>query len=151
MTLAKEMKSSATKLPPWWVRFPSYFFVLFLCAPIFVIVNIAGLGNVEFLGMSFTREDGDPLGWMLLLDTLFFAAGITALGILQRRPWAYDFGLGYVIAAMLVGGAGMLVDAGGARSEWQAGVLQIGLLFFFGIHLLRHRSTWRNEVANKSR
>jgi hypothetical protein len=144
------MRDGVTKLPPWWIRIFSSLFVLFLCTPIVMIANIAGMGKIEFLGMRFDREDGDPLGWMLMLDTLFFTAGITALGILQRRSWAYDFGLGYVATAILVGGAGMWTYIGQARYNCSSGALHIACLFVFGFHLLRHRSNWRNQIADGS-
>lgn len=141
--------SGSRRLPPFWIRACSWFFLVFLFSPLVAIGKFCGGGelHVSMLGMTVGWDTG-PKVWMLFLGLLLFAAGITALAIVMRWKWAYDFGVAYASMGILVGALGLLANVGGVRDNLQLAAIQHAALAVFLVHLVRHRLEWKDQTAN---
>lgn len=95
--------------------------------------------------MRFRWDAGaQALPWVLTLDSLFFAAGITALAILKRWRWAYDFGIAVGSLTLAVGVLGLFAGVGGVRDSLRSAWIEYVALALFLAHLIRHRDQWRD-------
>ena len=135
--------SGSHRLPPYWIRAFSWIFLVLLLSP------LLPRGRVVMLGMSFDWETGPSVVWVMSLEILLFAAGLTALAIVMRWKWAYDFGTAYASVSILVGALGLLANVGGVRENLQLAATQHVAFAVFLVHLVRHRHEWRDQAANK--
>ncbi len=152
MTFAKEMKINDNILPPKWVKVFSWMFMVFLIIPVISTVQIYNSGTllgVSAFGLDL-EGDKDPLIWMLAVDGLLFVAALTGLFIVTKRSFAYSFGIFYCVATLGVTLAGHFVVGNWDGAAWLNIVIQYPLLITFLVHLIRNRTRWINQNANKA-
>ena len=90
---------------PFWVKFFSVFFLIFLGIPIFILLSgsahpIHGNGA----GVNACGLHADSVGQPLLyycLSTLLFWGGVTAVGLLAKWRWGLISGIGYSVTAII--------------------------------------------------
>lgn len=146
------MDSKEANLPPKWVTLFSWLFLVYLLAPVFAALRIfseGGAGAVSGFGLDLTTAE-DPLHWLLGIDIVMFAGGLTGFFILTKRRLAYDFGIFYCVLTF-----GITLPANFFVGDWDSDawlniMVQYFLLGCFFVHLLRNRALWRTKIANKT-
>jgi len=145
------MENNTVNLPPRWVKAFSWLFMIFLVIPVISAFQIFDTGSqlgVSAFGLDLKGGE-DPLAWILAVDALLFLAALTGLFIITKRPFAYDFGIFYCVAAI-----GVSLQGHFAVGDWneETGMsisIQYLLLFCFLVHLLRNRNHWKNRTMRK--
>lgn len=136
--------SGSHELLPFWIRVFSWIFLGALFTPFIAIGHVVGGVSVSMLDMSLDVTTG-PLVWVTT-EVLLFAAGVTALAILMRWKWAYDFGVVFASASILIGALGLLAGIGGVRDNLQSATVQHVAFAVFLVHLIRHRADWKDQA-----
>jgi hypothetical protein len=146
------MKTIKTKLPPTWVRIFSFLFLIFLISPFFAAWQIFETGSQHSISAFGLELQGgrDPLAWILAIDSILFMASLTALFILTKRSFAYDFGILYCAVALAITIPGHFLVGDWSSKAWSNITVQYPLLVYFLVHLIRNRAHWKNQDANKT-
>ena len=90
------------------------------------------------------------MAWILAIDFVLFMAALTALFILTKRSFAYDFGILYCAVALAITIPGHFVFGDWSSKAWGNITVQYPLLVCFLVHLIRNRAHWKNQDANKT-
>ena len=146
------MKTIKTKLPPTWVKIFSCLFLIFLISPFFAAWQIFETGSQHSISAFGLELHGghDPLAWILAIDSVLFMAALTALFILTKRSFAYDFGILYCVVALAITIPGHFLVGDWSSKAWSNITVQYPLLVCFLVHLIRNKTHWKNQDANKT-
>jgi|GEM_PF-2635257 len=147
--------ASSSKLPPLWIKFFSCFFLLFLTLPALYLMEPFGFpgGNsVTAFGLHIKNTKELEI-WFLAIGGLLFLGGLTGLFILAKRSFAYDFGIFYCVATLVITIGARIAEIGRQQIIPSYHLLDLSvqylLLLAFFHHLISKRSAWRNQAANK--
>jgi hydrogenase-4 membrane subunit HyfE len=146
---AAQPRAAVPELPPTWVKFFSFLFLMFLVVVPMELVTTSGRetgSGIEAFGLSL-QAGRDPSGWLLAMDLVLFSAGLTGLFILTRRRYAYDFAIGYCLAAFAGTLSGHFLLGHWNEQARNGALLQYLPLICFLVHLLRHRRAWREQTT----
>ena len=143
------MKTRSSKLPPVWVTLFAWLFLVFLFVPILSVLQLSGFApNVGVHAFGLNLLPGrDSLAWILTIQGLLFLASLTALFVVTRRSWAYDFGMSYCIVALTITIAGHMLGVGDDSSRTINIAVQYPLLVCLLVHLLYNRQAWRESFV----
>ncbi len=104
----------------------------------------------DIFGLSaygFSIEEGaGEVHFTVMLTGTILLGGLTGIFILTRCKFAYDFGIAYSLSALGVISYGHFLSSLPLEDGGIQGLLILGFLF----HLIRNRSIWRTNWANKT-
>lgn len=137
-------------LPPVWIKIASWLFLIYLAVPLLALWQIRATGGQLSISAYGLRLEGgrEPLAWILAIDALLFLGGLTALFLLIRRRFAYDFGIFYCASTLVFTVACHLILGAHYELSGINAIIHYSLLCAFFIHLVRHRRTWRMLTEN---